>query len=278
MLILNKNFPKENPILIAMTKFSEPSLADGRDLFNEVCPNWNWNKNSKLIDITININKFCEKVINSSEYKFYGEFYIGATYKIKNFEVMSLRLFDCKIDKIDGDLLKISEKYVVVLSDDAFILLQYKDKKDKKCEGKIVFWSSIFSISNMKIKKQEQKITLKFFNENKIAFNFSLIMEKYIYFRQYLFTKMQNVNIENAKVQCSDKLLQMSDISQMGVNVIEKKINDYKEFVEIKKEDDHAKKILKLLIKKAINIFSSKETPENNIKREKYNNLLSSCK
>ena len=69
MLILNKNFPKENPILIAMTKFSEPSLVDGRDLFNEVCPNWNWNKNSKLIDITININKFCEKVINSNEYK-----------------------------------------------------------------------------------------------------------------------------------------------------------------------------------------------------------------
>ena len=271
-LILNKNFPKENPRLLAKTKFSEPSLVDGRDLFNEVCPNWNWAKNSKLIDVTLNINNFCEKVINSSEYKFYGEFYIGAIYQIKNFEAMSLKTFDCKIDKVDGDLLKTSKKYVVVLSDDAFILLQYIDKKCNN--AKIVFWSSIFAISNLKIKKMKKKVTLKFFNENNFEINFVLIMDKYISFRQSLFDKMKNVNIERAKVENSGKLLQMCEISKMGISVIEKKIKDYQEFIQIKKEDDYARKIFRLLIKKAINIFASIETPENKTKRDKYNNLL----
>lgn len=87
LIILNSNYPNEPPKLITKSNFCSPTLMDGRDLLNEVCPNWNPTKN-KLIDIVNNVTPFCAKVINNRIYNFYGTFHLGAIYNMKNFDNM----------------------------------------------------------------------------------------------------------------------------------------------------------------------------------------------
>ena len=59
---------------------------DGRDLFDEICPNWA--ENSKLEDIVKGLPTFLRKVVTAPGYKFYGTFHLGTVYDLKNFENM----------------------------------------------------------------------------------------------------------------------------------------------------------------------------------------------
>ena len=59
---------------------------DGRDLFIDICPDWN--KNYKIVDIANKLPKFINKVVLSKVYNFYGTFHIGAIYDLKNFSNM----------------------------------------------------------------------------------------------------------------------------------------------------------------------------------------------
>lgn len=59
---------------------------DGRDLFNEVCPDWTSKK--KLVDIVSRIIPFCAKVINNKAYQFFGTFHIESIYDMRVFEHM----------------------------------------------------------------------------------------------------------------------------------------------------------------------------------------------
>ena len=270
--VFYKNYPNDSPILLSINQFSETSLADGRDLLNEVCPNWNWSKKSRLIDITSNINRFCEKVIKSTEYKYYGMFRIGANYLMRNLESMSFNLFDCKIDNVDRNysrLFETAKNHVVALSNDSFILLQYTEEKEERKSAKVVFWCNLFAISSMAFKRRVNRenkriplVTLRFFSGNQDEITFSFIMEKYILFRESLFKQMEKINILRANVENSSKKLQMPEISLMSINDIEKQINDHQEILDYKKGDDYEIKILNLLKKKkSINKFLSEETP-----------------
>lgn len=57
---------------------------DGRDLLNEVCPNWT--PKTKLKEIISGIIPFCAKVINSRTYQFFGTFHIDSIYNMKVFD------------------------------------------------------------------------------------------------------------------------------------------------------------------------------------------------
>ena len=272
--VFYKNYPNDSPILLSINQFSETSLADGRDLFNEVCPNWNWNKNSRLIDITLNINRFCENIINSVEYKYYGMFHIGANYLLRNLESMSLNLFDCRnlnVDRNYSCLFEKSKNYVVALSDDSFILLQYTKEKEECKSAKVVFWCNLFAISSMVFKRRENRrkslVSLRFFNGKQDQITFSFNMEKYIFFRESLFKKMEKINILRTNVENSSKKLQMPEISLMKINEIEKQIKDHQENLNFKKGDDYEIKILNLLSnkKKVLINFYPKKLQENNL-------------
>jgi ubiquitin-protein ligase len=86
LMIIDSLYPDYPPKILAKTNFCTPSLMDGRDLFNNICENWN--KNMKLIEIVNLIPKFLANVINTKSYKFYGRFHLGAIYDMKNFDNM----------------------------------------------------------------------------------------------------------------------------------------------------------------------------------------------
>ena len=86
LIIVDNNYPEQLPCVLAKSNFSNPSLMDGRDLFNEICPNWN--SESKLEDIVQGLKVFLRKVVTAPGYKFYGTFHLGSVYDLKNFENM----------------------------------------------------------------------------------------------------------------------------------------------------------------------------------------------
>ena len=86
LIIVDNNYPEQLPCVLAKSNFSNPSLMDGRDLFNEICPNWN--SESKLEDIVKGHKVFLRKVVTAPGYKFYGTFHLGSVYDLKNFENM----------------------------------------------------------------------------------------------------------------------------------------------------------------------------------------------
>ena len=59
---------------------------DGRDLFNEVCKEWN--PNMRIIDIINKLPDFVVRVRTSKVFCFYGCFHMGALYDMKNFNTM----------------------------------------------------------------------------------------------------------------------------------------------------------------------------------------------
>ena len=86
LIIIMQGYPQEPPEILTKSNFCTPSLMDGRDLLNEICPNWN--TKSGLRPIVEGILPFLSKVINAKGYKFYGMFHLGATYNLKNFDNM----------------------------------------------------------------------------------------------------------------------------------------------------------------------------------------------
>jgi len=86
LLVILPGYPNIPPEILTKSNFSVPSLMDGRDLLNEICPNWNIK--SRLRPIIEGILPFLSKVINAAGYRFYGMFHLGATYNLKNFDNM----------------------------------------------------------------------------------------------------------------------------------------------------------------------------------------------
>ena len=86
LIVILPGYPNIPPEILTKSNFCTPSLMDGRDLLNEICPNWN--TKSGLRPIVEGILPFLSKVINAKGYKFYGMFHLGATYNLKNFDNM----------------------------------------------------------------------------------------------------------------------------------------------------------------------------------------------
>ena len=86
LIIILPGYPVIPPEILTKSNFCSPTLMDGRDLMNEICPKWN--EKSSFKEILEGILPFLSRVINAKGYKFYGEFHLGATYNLKNFENM----------------------------------------------------------------------------------------------------------------------------------------------------------------------------------------------
>jgi len=168
LLILNGNYPLEIPKIISKSNFSQPTLMDGRDLLNEICPNWN--PKSGLKPILEGFLPFLSKVINAKGYKFYGMFHLGATYNLKNFDNMIVVIFDCTVEENENKnqfikSLSTKANYELILTEDCLLLLEIQEK----CMGKIAFWSSLFAITYLQLNKLNKLISLYFYDEKKIV-------------------------------------------------------------------------------------------------------------
>ena len=86
LIIIIQGYPTVAPEILTKSNFCSPSLMDGRDLMNEICPKWTPKSGFKAI--LEGILPFLSRVINAKGYKYYGMFHLGATYNLKNFDNM----------------------------------------------------------------------------------------------------------------------------------------------------------------------------------------------
>lgn len=220
VLILPEKYPEEEPLLITTTKFSKPSLADGRDLLKKVCENWN--RRTKLNEIISNIKQFCIDVIENEKYKneICGNFYINSIYNVNNFkkrENENIKFEDCNVN--EPKKIFTGKLYAVALSEEIFILFEYLDKK-KKENAKIVFWSSINSIIKLKIQKKNFHFSFVKDDGYGLVFNLSIEVENCDAFKQAILFRCRE---ESFEVNNNDLI----DINNTQNNIEKNKINEF---------------------------------------------------
>ena len=101
--------------------------------------------------------------------------------------------------------------------------------------GKIVFWSSLFAITDLQLNKCNKITSINFYDEeSNTEYQIKLKVDNILLFRDSLVKKMKTlkVKVESTKLikgQQQLKRLTEKEIKSMKINDIEKNCNDLKE-------------------------------------------------
>jgi hypothetical protein len=227
---------------------------DGRDLAQDLIPNWN--KNNTLYEVAVSIPKFISKVLNSKIFSLYGLYHIGAVYDLKNFNNMSVNNFNCKMDKKGDDT-----EYTLIITDDCLILFEQYDNTPS--HGKIVFWSTLYSITDLQVNKVQKVASINFYNDDKITEkHLKLKIDNILFFREALIKRMNSLKIKVdakklAKGQTIEKKLTEKDINTMSINQIIANINTLKSKIDNKEVNYYIINTFTTLCGKAIEYYSA---------------------
>lgn len=117
--------------------------------------------------------------------------------------------------------------HLIILSDDNFILFNIYDNE----HGKIVFWSSLYSITDANFNKKEKNVILDFYDsqQNK-EYRLQLGIENILLFRDTLIKKIKalKIKVETDKINNQNvtyNRLSMKQICTMKIEDIEKNAN-----------------------------------------------------
>ena len=276
VIIIVQGYPEVAPKILTKSNFCSPSLMDGRDLLKDICPSWT--SKSGFKPILEGMLPFLSRVINAKGYKFYGTFHLGATYNLKNFDNMIvgkyifflyflnfiiLVILDCTVEENDNKnlfikSLNIHNNYELILTEDCFLLLE----KLETGNGKIVFWSSLFAITDLQLNKLNKITSMNFYDEETNSeYQLKLKVDNILLFRDSLVKKMRSlkVKVESQKLikgQQQIKRLTEKEIKAMKINDIEKNTNELKERITKGEITDYTVNTFTTLCGKAIEYFS----------------------
>ena len=267
LMVVDYSFPKEPPKIFCQTNFCFPNLMDGRNLSNSIITEWK--AQLKLNEIALLIPKFIKNILNNEAYNFYGFYSIDAVYDLKNFNNMLVNTFLCQVD-YNKDLPKkplfFNEigDFVLVLSDDCLVL--FKPFESNKNLGKVVFWSSLFALTDLQINKDKKIVRMNFYSDEKEQQQLRLKMFNVLFFRETLVKKMSNlkVNIEVNKLikgQSIERRLTANDIKHMNIKQLEYFINLFKKKIEGDDINLYIINTFSILSGKAIEYYSKNEDP-----------------
>ena len=269
LIILDYSFPEFPPKILAKTNFFFPNLMDGRNLACSIIPKWN--KEITLVQIAQILPNFLKKILTSTTYCFYGNFLIGSVYDLKNYNNMLVSSFNCKVifdsdDKFRNNIIfnlnKTEIGFTLILCDDCLLLFQ--NFENDPSFGKIIFWSTLFSITDMQINKEKKIIRLNFYSEEKgIEKQLKLTMENILFFREALVKRMSNlkIKIESNKLirgQICEKRLTSKDINKMKINEIEEYIQNLLRKIDRNEISYYVINTFSVLCGKAIEYYSAK--------------------
>ena len=174
---------------------------DGRNLSCSII--LKWIPEISLLSVINTIPVFIKNVLMAKDYEFYGEFAINSVYDMKNFNNMLVSNFPCKIDtqkdaKMDSLFFGDTGDFTIIISDDCFVLFKNfpNEKKDDLSFGKVVFWSSIFAITDLQINKERKVVRLHFYSNDKQEEQLRLIIENILFFKETLIKKLSNFKTE----------------------------------------------------------------------------------
>ena len=265
LMVVDYAFPKEPPKIFCQTNFCFPNLMDGRNLSNSIIGEWK--PQMKLDQIGVLIPDFIKNVLNNQTYNFYGFYSIDAVYELKNFNNMLVNTFACKIDynkELPIKPLFFNEigDFVLILSDDCLVL--FKQFENSKNLGKVVFWASLFALTDLQINKDKKVVRMNFYSDEKEQQQLRLKMFNVLFFRETLVKKMSNlkVSIEASKIikgQSIERRLTANDIKHMNIKQLEYYINLFKNRIESDDINLYIINTFSILSGKAIEYYSKND-------------------
>ena len=279
LIIIMQGYPQVVPKILTKSNFCSPSLMDGRDLMKEICPNWNSKGGFKMI--LEGFLPFLSRVINAKGYKFYGTFHLGAIYNLKNFDNMIVVILDCVVEENDKKnmfikSLNLKANYELILTEDCFLLFEKMDSGN----GKIVFWSSLFAITDLQLNKLKKITTINFYDEdNNSEYQLKLKVDNILLFRDSLVKKMRSLKVKvNSQKLIKGQLLKRlteKEIRSMKINDIEKNTNELNERITKGEITDYTVNTFTTLCGKAIEHFSMIGDTKYKIYMDMMKNVLS---
>ena len=207
---------------------------DGRNLSSSII--LKWTPLLSLLGVAKTIPVFIKKVLNAKDYEFYGYFMVNSVYELKNFNNMLVSNFPCKIDvfrdsKVEPLFYGDNGDFTLIISDDCFLLIknfqnEKKEKKEEQTFGKIVFWSSLFAITDLQINKERKAVRIHFYSNDKQEEQLRLIIENVLFFKETLIKKMSNLKteVEISKLirgKYIENKISIRDINSMNIEQIE---------------------------------------------------------
>ena len=154
--------------------------------------------------------------------------------------------------------LSLKENYELILTEDCFLLLEVVEVG----VGKIVFWSSLFSITYLQLNKLNKYISLHFYDDEKnLEYQLKLKVDNILLLRDSLVKRMRTlrVKVETQKIikgQQQIKRLTEKEIKEMKINDIEKNAKELKERIDKGEINDYTVNTFSQLCGKAIEYFS----------------------
>ena len=154
--------------------------------------------------------------------------------------------------------LNTNANYVLILTEDCFLLLETLDSGN----GKIVFWSSLFAITDLQLNKLNKIVSINFYDEESNSeYQLKIKVDNILLFRDSLVKKMRSlkVKVESQKLikgQQKLKRLTEKEIKAMKINDIEKNVNELKDRIIKGEITDYTVNTFTTLCGKAIEHFS----------------------
>ena len=276
LLKISMNFPKEEPELYCITKFSYPHIYDGRNLLKDVLKK-KWNNNIHSLDIIINrIPRFIIEFNNSLEDGYLllvGKYMLDHLYSLDR--IKELPIFHQNVkqnEKIKNKIVK--KNKILTISDLSFCLYEIESKNF----AKLTFYENLNNLVTFKRNTQENTITFIWKNTNKgkenetidieIATNETEKIKSILLEKMELFGKEYNVSQKVIKKR-------MGKLPCNDIEGVEKKIENLeKEFNDKKNINMDSVHKLMTLYQTAVEYYSAINSPQFQIFTEKIKKMM----
>ena len=274
ILRITMEFPKEEPELYCITKFSYPHIYDGRNLINSVLKT-KWKNNIHNLDIVINrIPKFIIEFNNSLEEGYLllvGKYMVNHLYPLD--KIKELPIFHQNVkqsEKIKNKVVK--KNKILTISDLSFCLYEQESKN----LARLTFQANLNDLITIKRNTQENSINFIWKDNNKenesidieISTNDTEKIKSTLLEKMELFGKEYNVSQKVLKKR-------MGKLPCNNIEQVEKQIaNNEKEFNENKDINMNIVHKLMTLYQTAVEYYSAINSPQFEIYTEKIKNLM----
>ncbi len=176
--------------------------------------------------------------------------------------------FNCKFEKPTSIAKKqqsyvINEEsdYVLILSEDALIL--FENFENNPNSGKIVFWSSLYGITDLQVNKMQKIASINFYNDETLQErHLKLKIDNILFFREALVKRMTTlkVKVEAKKLikgQAMEKRITDREINTMNITQIVQNINALKTKLDNNEINYYTVNTFTTLCAKAIEHYSA---------------------
>ena len=274
LLKITMEFPKEEPELYCITKFSYPHIFDGRNLLNAVLKT-KWENNIHNLDVIINrIPKFIIEFNNSLEEGYLllvGRYMINHIYSYDR--IKELPIFHINVkqnEKIKNKIIK--KNKILTISDLSFCLYESESKHSVK----LTFQANLNELLSIKRNTQEKTINLIWKKNNKenetieieISTDDSDKIKSTLLEKMELFGKEYNVSQKTIKKR-------MGKLPCNNIEHVEKQMKKLeKEFKDNKNINMELVHKLMTLYQTAVEYYSAINSPQFQIYTEKIKDLM----